>query len=71
MKLVRTQSFTLITGPENQSRLQGLKNGVPQESVLAPLLFNIYTYDLPVTVGRKFVYADDLATLHCASDGRH
>ena len=32
------------------------------------LLFTIYTYDLPLTVGRKFAYADDLAFLHYGSD---
>ena len=44
------------------------KNGAPQEIVLVPLLFNICTYDLPVTVCRKFAYADDWAILHYASE---
>ena len=30
----------------------------------APLLFNIYTYDLPSMIFRKFAYADDLALLY-------
>ena len=47
MELVRNQSFTLTTGDSKQSRLRCLKNGVPQGSVSASLLFNIYTYDLP------------------------
>ena len=64
MELVRNRSFTLTTGDSKQSRLRRLKNGVPQGSVLAPLLFNIYTYDLPSMIFRKFVYADDLALLH-------
>ena len=68
MELVRNRSFTLNTGNGAQSRLRRLKNGVPQESVLAPFLFNIYTYDLPVTVARKLVYADDLAIMHSAKD---
>ena len=62
MELVRNRSFTLTTGDSKQSKL--LKNGVPQRSVLAPLLFNIYTYDLPSMIFRKFAYADDLALLH-------
>ena len=68
MELVQNQSFTLTTGDSKQSRLRRLKNGVPQESVLAPLLFNIYTYDLPSMISRKFAYADDLALLHSSGN---
>ena len=46
----------------------GLKNDVPQGSILAPLLFNIYTYDLSSMISRKFVYADDLALLHSSGN---
>ena len=35
-------------------------NGLPQGSVLAPTLFNLYTTDLPVTISRRFIYADDI-----------
>ena len=35
---------------------------------MAPLLFNIYTHDLPSTVSRKYAYADDLALLHSSGD---
>ena len=68
MELVRNRSFTLTTGDSKQSRLRRLKNGVPQGSVLAPLPFNIYTYDLPSMISSKFAYADDLALLHSSGN---
>ena len=68
MELVRNQSFTLTTSDSKQSRLRRLKNGVPQGSVLAPLQFNIYTYNLPSMISRKFAYADDLALLHSSGN---
>ena len=64
MELVRNRGFILTTGDSKQSRLCRLKNGVLQGSVLAPLLFNIYTYDLPSMISKKFAYGDDLALLH-------
>ena len=57
MELVQNQSFTLTTSDSKQSRLRHLKNNIPQGSVLAPLLFNIYMYDLPPMISRKFAYA--------------
>ena len=43
--------------------MRKLKNGVPQGSVLAPMLFNNYIHDLPATTSQKYGYADDLAVL--------
>ena len=68
MELVQNRSFTLTTGNSKRSRLRRLKNGVPQGSVLAPLLYNIYTYDMPYLVSKKYAYADDLALVHTCSD---
>ena len=70
MELVRNRSFTLTTGESKRNRLRRLKNGVPQGSVLAPLLFNIYVYDLSSTVSRMYAYADDLALLYSSDDWR-
>ena len=63
MEMVSNHRFTLTTGNGQSSRLRRLKNGVPQGSVLAPLLFNIHTYDLPTTISRKYAYADDLSIM--------
>ena len=69
MELIRNGSFTLTTGDSKPSRLAAsLRNGVPQGSVLAPLLFNIYTYDIPSITSKKFAYADDLAILHTSGE---
>ena len=68
MELVRNRSFILTTRDSKQSRLRRLKNGVPQGSVLAPLLFNIYTYDLPPMISGKFAYADNLALLYSSGN---
>ena len=68
MEMVSNHTFTLTTGNGQRSRLQRLKNGVPQGSVLAPLLFNIYTFDLPPTISRKYAYVDDLAIMHADGD---
>ena len=68
MELVRNCSFTLTICTGSQSKLRRPKNGVSQGSVLAPLLFNIYTHGLTVTISRKFFYTDDIAIMHLTSN---
>ena len=63
MEMITNRCFTLHTSDGQQSRVRRLKNGVPQGSVLAPMLFNIYIYDIPATSAKKYGYADDLAIL--------
>ena len=68
MKLVRNRSFILNTGDSKPSRLRRLKNGLPQGSVLAPLFYNIYLYDLPFITSKTYAYADNLAILYSSRD---
>ena len=63
METLSNRSFTLQTSSGEQSRLRRLRNGVPQGSVLSPMLFNVYINDLPDTASKKYGYADDLAIM--------
>lgn len=49
-------------------RWHSVNNGLLQESILAPALFNLYMHDLPITAGQKFQFADDIAIVHTCKD---
>jgi len=60
--MLSNRLFTVIIGTR-KSKQKTLSNGLPQGLVLVPLLFNIYTRNLPNTKSNKFIYADDIALL--------
>ena len=53
--------FVQIAGKKSWSRT--LSNDVQQGSVLAPLLFSIYTHKIPPTTSMKYTYPDDITLM--------
>lgn len=60
--MLKCRYFRVTLG-EQTSKSYSIKNGLPQGSVLAPLLFNLYIRDMPPTTSQKFCYADDMALI--------
>jgi Reverse transcriptase (RNA-dependent DNA polymerase) len=59
--------FLRIFLGDKSSRWRRLNNGLPQGSVLAPILFNLYLSDIPTTMSKQFQYADDIMLTFQAS----
>lgn len=47
-----------------ESKWLTANNSLPQVSVLAPTLFNLYLHDIPITKTLMFQHADDIAIVH-------
>ena len=60
MELLTKCNFKLKISYRQVSCLRQIRNGVPQGSMLAPILFNVYISDIPSTTSRFYGYADDL-----------
>lgn len=57
--MLSERQFMVLINDE-KSRIRKLNNGLPQGSVPSTLLFNLYVSDLPPSLSRKFLYADDM-----------
>ena len=58
--LLKNRKFCVVLN-QKKSRLRQQRSGLPQGSVLAPLLYNIYTNDQTTNERiSHFIYADDL-----------
>jgi hypothetical protein len=63
--MLSNRYFQVFLGDQS-NRWRCLNNGLPQASVLAPMLFNLYVSDLPSTAAKVFQYAGDIAVTYQA-----
>jgi hypothetical protein len=63
--MLSNRFFQVFLGDQS-SRWRRLNNGLPQVSVLAPILFNLYMSILTSTDAKVFQYADDIAVTYQA-----
>jgi len=62
LRLHNRRFFVALESKKSKWRTQ--KNGLLQGSVLAPILYNVYTNDQPIPTqpgAKSFIYADDVA----------
>lgn len=58
-EMLSNRMLTVHLG-EIHGKQRRLNDGLPQGPVFALILFNLYIIDLPNTISRKFIYADDI-----------
>jgi hypothetical protein len=58
--MLSNRQLVIHLNNDTKSKNKTLNNGLPQGSVLAPLLFNLYISDLPKTASKQFIYVDDI-----------
>jgi hypothetical protein len=63
--MLSNRYFQVFLGNQS-SRWRRLNNGLPQGSVLAKILFNLYMSDLPSNAAKVFQYAEDIAVTYPA-----
>ena len=68
MEFAEIKVLPLLPVTASKAGYAVLKTAFLRAQVLTPLLFNMYMYDLPSMISRKFAYADDLALLYSSGN---